>query len=104
MKNATFLHVVFALGVCYGEVAAADLRAGVGRADLTPPIGGPMYGYGARGSDVSQGVHDPLYAKALVLDDGATTLAIVTLDLGSFTQENSDNVRRLVSEKRKSVV
>lgn len=76
--------------------AWAELRAGTARAEVTPPVGGPMYGYGARGTNVSQGVHDPLYAKALVLDDGQTKLAIVTLDLGAFTAENTANVKRLL--------
>ena len=51
------------------QLVHAQLSAGVARADLTPPIGGPMYGYGARGSNVSQGVHDALYGKVIVLND-----------------------------------
>ena len=34
----------------------AEFRAGVARADLTPPLGGHMYGYGDRGDNVSTGV------------------------------------------------
>ncbi len=79
--------------------AFAELKAGVAKADITPPIGSRMYGYGARGANVSQGVHDPLYAKGLVLDDGSTKLAIVTLDLGGFTYENTTNVKAFVREK-----
>ena len=37
---------------------AAELKAGVAKTDVTPPIGGQMYGYGARGTNVSEGVHD----------------------------------------------
>lgn len=77
----------------------AELKAGVAKADITPPIGGMMYGYGARGINVSKGVHDPLYAKALVLDDGETKFAIVTLDLGSFTGANTTNVKKIVRDK-----
>lgn len=95
-KPHAILVLLFAL---LGFTAEADMRAGVAKADITPPIGGPMYGYGARGTDVSEGVHDPLYAKALVLDDGETRLAIVTLDLGSFTHENTANVKAIVKEK-----
>ncbi len=60
---------------------SAELLAGTAKADVTPPVGGPMYGYGARGANVSTGVHDPLYAKAIVFDDGTTKLAIASLDL-----------------------
>lgn len=79
--------------------ASAELLAGVAKSDLTPPLGGLMYGYGARGENVSQGVHDRLYAKAVVLRSGDQHLAIVTLDLGTFTGENLRNVKKLVAKK-----
>jgi neutral ceramidase len=49
-----------------------DLRAGVASTDITPPPGGMMDGYGSRLTP-SQGVHDPLFARALVLDYGEPT-------------------------------
>lgn len=57
------------------------LRAGAASADITPPAGGMLDGYGNR-AQPSQGVHDPLFARALALDygDGGAT-AIVVLDL-----------------------
>lgn len=63
------------------------LRAGVAKADLTPSGSMPMYGYSNRRCGPSAGVHDPLYAKALVLHSGDSKMAIVTLDLGSFVSE-----------------
>ena len=56
------------------------LRAGAGRAIITPPTGLFMMGYIAR-SHKAVSVHDDLAATALVLDDGKTKLAIVTCDL-----------------------
>lgn len=77
----------------------ASLTAGVAKRDVTPPIGGTLYGYGARGKNVSIGVHDPLYAKAIVLADGTTKVAIVTLDLGSMPAENTARIRTAVQNK-----
>ncbi|MCZ6792246.1 MAG: neutral/alkaline non-lysosomal ceramidase N-terminal domain-containing protein [Planctomycetota bacterium] len=94
---AVVLSVAFS-AIFAARPASAELLAGVARADITPPTGGRMYGYGARGRNVSQGVHDRLHARAIVLSDGTTRLAIATLDLGSITRENTARVRRIVEE------
>lgn len=78
----------------YGE-----LRAGVAVADITPPIGGEMAGYSARGKNVSTGVHDPLTARALVLDDGEDSLAIITLDLAGFPDAAQQAVRESIKKQ-----
>jgi len=93
------LSLLMAAAFIPASVRAAELRAGVARADITPPIGSTMYGYSARGSNVSAGVHDPLHAKALVLDDGKTRVALATLDLGDITHENTTNIKAIVKEK-----
>ena len=46
---------------------AGSLRAGVAKSDITTDAEGAL-------------IRDPLYAKALVLDDGATMAAIITMD------------------------
>ena len=61
---------------------AQEFRAGAAVADITPPVGYPMWGYAARKDAPSLGVLDPLKARALVLEVGSTRIAIVALDLG----------------------
>jgi neutral ceramidase len=78
--------------------ANAALMAGVETVDITPPAGGSMGGYSARGQNVSEGVHDPLHAKALVLKDNEETLAIVTMDLVGLSAESVEIIRRGVQE------
>jgi hypothetical protein len=78
-----------------GPAAAGELRAGAASVEITPPVGTPLGGYAARKGAPSTGVHDPIRAKALVLDDGETRLAILTTDL---VGTNPEMVRR-VAEK-----
>jgi neutral ceramidase len=76
--------------------AAAELRAGVARVDITPSTLMTMYGYANRKCGPANGTHDPLFAKVLVLDAGGTRVAIVTADVGSLV---SENLRREVASK-----
>jgi neutral ceramidase len=76
--------------------AAVELKAGVARVEITPSALMPMYGYSNRRCGPANGTHDPLFAKAVVLQAGDSRVAIVTLDLGSFV---SDNLRRDVAAK-----
>lgn len=55
-----------------------QLKAGVGKQRITPPAGIPFLGHAYR---VSEGIHDDLWAKVLVLEKGGTTAAVVALDL-----------------------
>lgn len=85
------LEAVFIVGLLVEgaspRVAAAGLRAGVGKVEITPPAEGTyLQGYAARTSP-SVGVFDPLYARALVLDDGKKRMALVALDLCVFRSE-----------------
>jgi len=68
------------------QASAGDLRAGAARVDLTPPldIKPTLGGYGARMSKPAEGVHDRVFAKALVLSDGPQRFALVTADVLAF--------------------
>src|SRR5262249_21913137 len=77
-------------------VKAQTLTAGVARVDITPPAGVELWGYSNR-SGPATGALDPLYARALLLDDARNAVAIVTLDLGrTFGQAQMNTVRERV--------
>ncbi len=59
--------------------ANPELRIGVAVTEITPPVGHPIAGFGEQ--RVSESIHQPLWAKALVLSTGETTLALVVCDV-----------------------
>ena len=79
------LGVALILAVASRGTCGATLRAGVARAEITPPAGEQMWGYESRRQPAT-GTLDPLYARVLVLEAGPESaprrLALVTLDLG----------------------
>jgi neutral ceramidase len=93
------------LGLLLGLLAAScawgqGIQAGTGRRDITPREPLPMWGYGDRHDALSEGVLDPLYADALVIQAGGRKIAIVGLDLGRSPAEASlERIRRRIQEQ-----
>jgi neutral ceramidase len=78
---------------------AAQFQVGFAKTDITPTKPMPMWGYGARHDALSEGVRDPLFAKAVVIDVGEDKLALVGIDLGrSPRPEMMDRIRAAVKE------
>lgn len=79
------------------HAAAADFLAGFATADITPPVGWRRAG--GYSELISTGVHDPLLAKAMVLSEGNTSVAIVGTDLCSVPRELTDRARAQASTR-----
>jgi len=74
----------------------SNLRAGVARVDITPPIGTPMAGYAGRPGGAT-GIRDPLLAGVLLFDDGQARAAIIALDLVGTRYAETQAIRAAVS-------
>lgn len=73
--------------------AAGSLRAGAAAVDVTPrefPLNMP----GGFSENLAHGAHDPLHARALVLDDSATRLAMVVVDNLGLARETVDEAKK----------
>jgi hypothetical protein len=98
LQAAVFVSLVFAWTV--SPAYAAHFKAGFAQVDITPTKPTPMWGYGARHDALSEGVRDPLFAKAVVVDVGEAKVALVGLDLGrSPRPEQVERIREAVNEK-----
>lgn len=71
------------------------MSAGLAEIDITPPVGYRLAGYFEE--RVSTGIHDPLKAKALVLQQGNQKIALVFCDLVGLSLEVSTNARAQIS-------
>ena len=77
--------------------APGRFQAGWAKVELTPPVGAPLAGYGARDGAPSTGVHDPLFVKALAVGDGDDTAVIVGADMLVVPENIADEVRKQVT-------
>ncbi len=86
--------------VASGAAESAAFRVGAAAADITPPAGIPMWGYGARHDMLCQGTLDPLKAQAIVIAAGEDKVAIVGTDLGRGpTEAMMTIIRKELAEK-----
>ena len=73
------------------------LFVGVGRSDITPPLGTALAGYPVQ-DRYAETIRDPLHATALVLRRGDCQAAILSLDWILIEAEEVAEIRRLVHE------
>lgn len=78
-------------------VGAGELKVGAAAVRITPPTGGPMAGYYY--TRLADGVHDDLFAKAIVVDDGVNRAAIVACDLINLPGAIVERARALAFER-----
>ena len=75
-------------------------QAAVGRADITPPAGVPMGGYGTPFGGTPRtalGVSSPLWARAVVLWDSGRPQVLLSVDLLGWSTAAAARVRRRVT-------
>ncbi len=95
---AVTMLAALAWGSAAGAEEAGSLRAGAAAVDITPqefPVNMP----GGFSANYADGAHDPLHARALVLDDGKTSLAIVVVDNLGVAREVGDEAKTLASQR-----
>src|SRR5690606_38452495 len=88
-----FILTGFLFPLSFSNAQTGEMYAGLAQVDITPPAGYSHY----RG--VSTGVHDPLFAKAVVLGKGDQRMALVVCDLLWIERKLSSEVRLLVSQE-----
>src|SRR6185312_14385634 len=71
------------------------LLVGVAKGKITPKLGCELAGFDAR-KGVASGIHDDLFARALVIGDQDKAVVLVSLDLIGIPQQFTNAVRKAV--------
>jgi neutral ceramidase len=79
------------------ELLMGDLKVGCAKIALEPKIGTDLVGYSQK--QVTQGIHDPIHARALVCDDGQTIVALCSIEVCLFTAHDVAQMREVVASK-----
>jgi hypothetical protein len=79
MKLRSVLFCALVLGALSSEAVGASLRAGAARVDITPDEKSLPKGF--------EGINDRIFVRAVVVDDGHTRAALVTVDAGAISTD-----------------
>ncbi|MFA5189429.1 MAG: neutral/alkaline non-lysosomal ceramidase N-terminal domain-containing protein [Verrucomicrobiia bacterium] len=85
-------------GSTAAEPKAPPLRAGAFAMDITPKVF-PLSMPGLFTARMAESAHDPFYARAIVLDNGVTTVALVVVDNIGMPQEVTDEAKAIASKR-----
>lgn len=74
------------------------LQAGIGRADITPPVGIAHAGWGAQLHERAEGVDQAFVVTALALADDDVRCLLIEMDTGLLMIDDADGIRDAVAE------
>ncbi len=94
MSRSFFMSLLLLIlsGFYAADSARAELRAGAARESIVPPFPTKMGGFFDR-LDNFKGVHDEIFARALVLDNGKTQIVVIGSDLINVSADITARVR-----------
>jgi neutral ceramidase len=101
MKKLVLISVLILLitiisGLQITRAQAGRFRASVVKIDITPGEPQMLLGYQAR---KSTGVHDHIYHRIIVLDDGTTQFFLVSSDICEFSPSQYDRIATLLKQQ-----
>jgi hypothetical protein len=101
MLRLASLLVLLAATTIVPQNCAAEVTVGYGQADVTPdPAKKPVWIAGYGQNRQAEGVHDPLYARAIVISDGTKKVAIAAVDVIGLQYPTVQEIRkRLEADK-----
>ena len=95
-KSNRYMIMLFSLFCCLtvGSSRASAIEIGWAKVDITPSFSAPLAGFGARREAKAQGVHDPIYVRAVVFEGSGERIALVSADLLLINRALREEVNR----------
>lgn len=93
-KNLLILFLLFSFFVGYAQTKT--FRAAAAKVNITPSVPKQLLGYAAR---QSTGVHDSIYHRIVVLDDGTTRFVQVSTEVCYISPSEYDAVAAMVQKR-----
>ncbi|MDR3623707.1 MAG: neutral/alkaline non-lysosomal ceramidase N-terminal domain-containing protein [Chlamydiales bacterium] len=90
------LKLFFLVVIACPLISFAAVSVGIGKTDITPSIGTPSAGYAERKGEGMVGIHDPLLAIALFIDNGEKQIVLCSVDHLGFTYEMVQEITQKV--------
>jgi hypothetical protein len=94
MIRISFFLIIFCC-MGFGIETHAQLKAGASEAAINPPLGSYIAGHSHNRKFT--GIHDSLYAKAVVVENGNDAVAILTLDCIGLMYPQLQTIRQKIS-------
>ncbi len=98
LSCAKSLYLIFSFGIIIfsPHYSTAQFRAAVVKVDITPESSKWLVGYGPR---QSTGIHDRLYSRILIMDDGVTQFCLVQSDLCVMSPSQYDHTASMLQTR-----
>ena len=97
LRKSLSVFAVAPLLFVLASTSVSALEIGWAKVELTPPFSTPLAGYGKRFGKASTGVHDPLFARALIISGNGEKIAVVSADLLLIHRELREEVAKRVA-------
>ena len=88
--------LIFSLAIIWTPGISQDFRAAVSKRDISPDNSQHLLGYQSR---KSTGIHDPIFHRIVVMDDGKDQFILVSSDICLVSPSEYDRVNELVMKK-----
>lgn len=75
-----------------------SIKAGISKISITPEVPVRMSGYAAR-TEPFKGVHDDIYASAVIFDNGLVKACIITADVIGFSHDYVDETKAMIEKE-----